>query len=640
MPVTDFYEKTMVTSYRAVSGAARMLGVWKAHRSADPDSQDVALALFLTGHIVRLPIGPAVLPSAQIELPKRSDELQTRTFDVPLDLPFWWTPSLDTHNGDSNILKHSGIVMPKGAAVKVEAPGKLVVTNTVENLDRVGLLVREAWEALPRTVALDVQIIEASAEMVRPLLIEAAQLSDHSTMLAKMNEAVEKGTAQCLDALYLESKSGQQASIRSILDRQSVGEVSWSHSSHPAVSTNVRGAGIKLEFEPNLSSHGTILDLLYALEYHPTVFATRRETFLEPAFNRRFDIPRDDFNVAKVTTSITLMKGATKIIGVWKPVGDDLMKADVLQVTFLKCNVVRHEPKAREPFVGEREPTRQPSEDAHQLIRVTYRISPDFLSVGSESVNQSGKRLLAQEILEAQGISFPEGAYAVVNKMVPRLTVNNTRANLELIEEFMQSIGDFDPQQCAMTVHLFEGNAAFLRKLVSSASDRSDHREELDQLRALTKPIGIMYVATKSGQQVMTEDVKEVTYFTGSSVDEKGNPVVKREMVPVGLRFEVEPTIGADGFTLDLNSSLHHHPVAPFPHTEDLSHPGSGEGSIEVPLMDFYRAEIKSSITLNSGTARILGLWKPVRGPVIAEQDVLQIAILDAEIVPLETDKK
>jgi general secretion pathway protein D len=61
-------------------------------------------------------------------------------------------------------------------------------------------------------------------------------------------------------------------------------------------------------------------------------------------------------------------------------------------------------------------------------------------------------RKTAQEILEAIGIPFPEGASAKFNPSTSLLSVTNTPANLELVEAFSETISLQSPATIAYTL--------------------------------------------------------------------------------------------------------------------------------------------------------------------------------------------
>lgn len=89
----------------------------------------------------------------------------------------------------------------------------------------------------------------------------------------------------------------------------------------------------------------------------------------------------------------------------------------------------------------------------------TYKVPPDFLSLGDAASTAGATaadpfaaptekpsstlaaRRGAKDILQAQGIPFPDGASAVYNPVTGQLTVKNTASNLDLVESAVQPSG-------------------------------------------------------------------------------------------------------------------------------------------------------------------------------------------------------
>jgi general secretion pathway protein D len=96
------------------------------------------------------------------------------------------------------------------------------------------------------------------------------------------------------------------------------------------------------------------------------------------------------------------------------------------------------------------------TENASEMYTRTYRVPPDFLVSGGADFDaaaapadpfaaggetpKSGAGLVARktakQILESQGITFPEGASASYNPATSQLVVRNTQPNLDLVEAF------------------------------------------------------------------------------------------------------------------------------------------------------------------------------------------------------------
>ncbi len=332
---------------------------------------------------------------------------------------------------------------------------------------------------------------------------------------------------------------------------------------------------------------------------------------------------------------------------------------------------------------------------SEQYTRI-YRVPPDFLSLGGGDVGADAgggaapdpfaagggagggaaptliKRKSAIDILKEQGIQFSDTASAVFNKVTSQLIVKNTQPNLDLVEQFVQSIIDQKPKMIFITSKFVEvsqkntdelgfdwllgpfnvpsssrvfgsggntgnspngdlnpinypfanpgggnipvgqnpvtagnrsGNAAISSDSIDGLISNQVLASSLAPgvlafsgvftdpqfqvvIRALSQKKGVDLmsapsVTTKSGQQASVEVVREFIYptefeppeipqqfgavgggttnlLTGQSSGAGGFPVTPTtptafDMRKVGVRMEVEPTVGADGYTIDLN---------------------------------------------------------------------------------------
>jgi len=99
------------------------------------------------------------------------------------------------------------------------------------------------------------------------------------------------------------------------------------------------------------------------------------------------------------------------------------------------------------------------SEDASPMVTRTYSVPPDFLATGGGDLGTAAApadpfaaggaaassgliaRKTAKQILEAQGITFPEGASASFNPATGQIVVRNTQPNLDLVEATVEPLG-------------------------------------------------------------------------------------------------------------------------------------------------------------------------------------------------------
>ncbi|MEZ5384001.1 MAG: Amuc_1098 family type IV pilus outer membrane protein [Prosthecobacter sp.] len=118
------------------------------------------------------------------------------------------------------------------------------------------------------------------------------------------------------------------------------------------------------------------------------------------------------------------------------------------------------------------------SEDASQQYTRSYRVPPDFLTIGGGDAGGGGApaapadpfaaqpaggansgliaRKNAKQILEAQGITFPEGSSASFNPATSQLVVRNTQPNMDLVEAFVDTIIQNAPKMVVITSKFVE----------------------------------------------------------------------------------------------------------------------------------------------------------------------------------------
>lgn len=110
--------------------------------------------------------------------------------------------------------------------------------------------------------------------------------------------------------------------------------------------------------------------------------------------------------------------------------------------------------------------------DSPDMIVRSYRVPPDFLSVGSTEVDGGGEendpfamepqasalasRLTAEEILRNRGVSFPEGASASFNSASSTLRVRNTLRNQSVVEQIVDILANDEPAAVVIEVKIIK----------------------------------------------------------------------------------------------------------------------------------------------------------------------------------------
>ncbi|MBN8419530.1 MAG: hypothetical protein J0L73_11480 [Verrucomicrobia bacterium] len=265
----------------------------------------------------------------------------------------------------------------------------------------------------------------------------------------------------------------------------------------------------------------------------------------------------------------------------------------------------------------------------------TFRVPPDFLSVGgSETQDASadpfattapaptpvGKipRKSVQQILEASGIPFPENSSASFNPLTGLLRVTNTQPNLDLVEAYCESICYNPPKIIAFNLTIIEAPGDLIHQINAEASQTADAGKQLATLLNLAqKPesfvhlAGHAFIETKSGCAVTTEALSEPWLSNSISPDLSSRLVEPSDRPSTGMRLKLEPTIQADGQTIDLSLDIELSPPLSVEHqVSNLVAPRTDETS-PASATDFPSVHITSDLVVRSGATKLVGIIKP-----------------------------
>ncbi|NNE90040.1 MAG: hypothetical protein HKN23_00185 [Verrucomicrobiales bacterium] len=236
--------------------------------------------------------------------------------------------------------------------------------------------------------------------------------------------------------------------------------------------------------------------------------------------------------------------------------------------------------------------------------------------------------MTAKQVLEMGGIEFPEGASAIFNAQTSTLIIRNTEDQFELIDAFLQTLG---PGDAELQIHLIMEYIEVDHDLFSEwlfdnrlTSDGTPLRIEVQKWVKGGKAtiIETALITARSGQRAKTEAITEFIYPTEMDPPEIPNTVTLSgdakapqtgvnptafETRNLGLTLEVDPVLGADNSTVDLNLSpeiVKHIGFGTWP-SED-SDPFS---KIQMPTM--YTQKISTQVTVTDGNYAFLGTTRP-----------------------------
>jgi hypothetical protein len=210
------------------------------------------------------------------------------------------------------------------------------------------------------------------------------------------------------------------------------------------------------------------------------------------------------------------------------------------------------------------------------------------------------------------------------------------------------------PQMLGIAVELVQADGALLRRLGGEMSSLADHTAALKTLEESAAQgsatiLRTAWLETRSGQRATFEAITEYmepgppTLFRAAKEGDKdvsapsSNLSVEHETRTVGLRFELDPVIGPDGRTIDVNFALSYDTAPPAPRPEPA---GGGEKVLRAgsTTTDFRRIEVTSALTLTSGATRLLGIWKPAGNAELENADILQAAFMKVDLIKVEAE--
>ena len=275
------------------------------------------------------------------------------------------------------------------------------------------------------------------------------------------------------------------------------------------------------------------------------------------------------------------------------------------------------------------------------LITRQFQVPPDFFLLyyrSEEAVDDpfdppkpdTRKRRTTRAVLEEQGVDFPEGASAFYHPGRGMLIVRNTADNLELVEAFL-GFGPYYPVFLRIHSEIY----AVPNQLARDLSRRAGNGQGGNSgLRLIAEAVELGEAAlfaspslvTRSGQRAKVDAGKEVRFVGGVEVVDGVEKLVF-EIVRDGLSFEVDPVLGADGITIELNVAM----SVPLGEAEfrkqPILLPVSGK-VVEPEMPLFNRAQLTTATTMLSDQPQFIGT---LSGGM--EEDVALVAFITSSVV-------
>jgi len=251
-----------------------------------------------------------------------------------------------------------------------------------------------------------------------------------------------------------------------------------------------------------------------------------------------------------------------------------------------------------------------------------------------------------QEILSAAlGIDFPEGTFAHYDPSTGGLSVRHHPAVIKAIEIYMDEIS-YAENAVDFSVEIYQMpmlEAFRIQRQTSSSDDDTAVFREVQKLAeesaSSVTPVISVSLESRSGQRSKVELVDEFIYPTEVdwSTDKQAFVPAAFETRHYGTIFEVDPVIGADDVTIDINLFLEHHTAPPTLHPITLASPSKGIELTTVQMPEFHTKRITTSMSMRTNTSRLIGVWKPTGKPEFENAQIMQVAFLRVAVQKLRT---
>ena len=250
------------------------------------------------------------------------------------------------------------------------------------------------------------------------------------------------------------------------------------------------------------------------------------------------------------------------------------------------------------------------------------------------------------KLLERGGITFGPKTSAIYDKKKGHLTVVNSVLEHARIESLLDDLVTEAGSKLIHTVveyveveHENFSDWVYENQLTSDSTPlRKEVQKWVKAKRAAVLDTSI--ITARSGQRSKTEGVKEFIYPTSADPAEIPNTVTLSggseapatassptafDVRNLGITTEVDPVLGADNVTVDLNLSPESVKLAGFKHWPTEKSP-----SVSTPK--FHSMKISTAIKLRKGAYALLGTTRPLEGSDPARKDPLVLVFARADI--------
>lgn len=581
----------------------------------------------------------------------------------------------------SHYFEIQGVTYPVGALFVFDPESTTLSARLPQRAQSTVLFAAEsAQDHAPKYVPFDVTIFETSAAKMREVIVDARQSPEHRQLLDELVEEAEGGddNVRIISTIRTEAKSGQRAKTHQVENVGYPFDLAIIGDENVEFADDVLPVETRLEIDPVIGADGLQIDVNFTLNFHYAPAAKR----VEPVTMRggeALSASLTDTHDVVITNSMTLLSGGAKLLGTWKPEHGPNHNADILQAAFLEADIV-----AVLPLMNDRVPQlltnhgeavleipdgppqfEELEGDLPQgMIVRRFRVPPNAITNAYSNRGDDGASdpfasfgpaeprfsvaATAKDLLVASGVPFPEGASANYMTATGELVIRNTPENIELVEAFLDTSEDL-PRSVGVTTHIVQGPSVLMRRLARESRRLPDHAAAWAEFEAAAGQgrasiLRSTWMEGRSGQRakvesgLMHQHISEAVVPAISGEGDAGaaetNASVSTSLESdrVGTTIETDPVMGADMKMIDLNISVNYD-YAPAATAGEPEVEADGAIVLDGPTTTFHEASVITSLTLQSGMTRMIGVWEPRGTEEFDEADVLQAVFVRVDVL-------
>ncbi len=263
------------------------------------------------------------------------------------------------------------------------------------------------------------------------------------------------------------------------------------------------------------------------------------------------------------------------------------------------------------------------------MVTRTFWIPPSYLNnekvpeddpfAGGRPEKKKITSQLVREVLEENGIKLPDGSSIVATPgtndlgVLSHIMVRTSVPTMELVEAYFTTLDGpgSGPLTCVVQVESYALANDNALAVTSGRVAGFDGRPILREIGALKEKgeaelVGLANIVTRSGQRAKVEQGVVRRIVTGYVASE-GKDLAQTDTVYSGIVLEVDPIVGADGRTIELNIAVDASPEEPDLRTKEILAPVSGK-PVRIDEYQSWGGKLLTALTVRDGEPQLLGV--------------------------------